>query len=883
MAVVKGVKRVWEVCEPHPDVFARDPDLSLFAISLHGVAQGDADQDYTDPERFFSRTYMTRALSDLLERVIGRLAGQGRGAPILRLETPFGGGKSHTMTALYHIARHPEVVSEHEAVRPILGRLNLGALPKGVHVAVLDGRALGVQGRRADGLTVRTLWGELAFQLGGKEGYEMVADADEARTAPGGELLTRVLQRYQPVLILMDEVLEYLVKARAVRVGDSNLMEQTAGFLGALTAAVSATPQGALIVSLPASSLEVPVDDPTVAERIFQYAKKVLGRMELVETPVAQDEVFGVLRRRLFRHIGNEREHKKAVDAMWDYYREYARLFPDRLQKQDYRARMLQAYPFHPELVDLLYERWGPHPQFQRTRGALRLLALALRRLWNQRPGSALLIQPHHIDLADRHVRGEVVKLLDSGMDAVVTGDVLERAREIERGLGGDYAREELGKGAATCAFLYSISGATRQAGATEEEIRTALLRPDINPAMVSEVLKRLQEELWYLRYRDRRYFFTAKPNLNKVILDFENAVTDERVDEALKTWLTKVGGKGADIFQVVVAPAEPQLVPDREQPTLVLLPLDVEDATTWMQKAVGSAGDGIRANKNMLVFLAPERSRLAAVRAAVRRWLALKDVESSPSFKELDADDREQVRNQLGEKGKEIETSLKQAYQGIYRPGESGLRRITPRSPEAIKAKTLDEFAIQVLEKEGELIEKVDPTFVKETLRLEQGKEVPITQATNLFTGTPGQPILKQPQKAVYIAIQEGVRQGEFGVKVGEEVYVRQEVRAEVLRDPRAVLVAPEAPPPPPPPLEPQPLTLRVWTSAGLLYPLLQAAERLKDLRNASALLEVHDPTGEMARLQAELEKLFQDYRCTWKWKVGGRLTKSSKSPQTT
>jgi predicted transcriptional regulator len=864
---LRGVKRVWEVCEPHPDVFARDPDPSLFAISLHHVVQGHADRDYTDPERFFSRTYMTRALSDLLERVIGRLAGQGRGAPILRLETPFGGGKTHTMTALYHIARNPEELSEHEVIKPILERLNLRALPTGVHVAVLDGRSLEVRERRINGITIRTLWGELAFQLGGKEGYEMVADADEARIAPGSELLTNLLQRYQPALILIDEVLDYLVKARAVKVGDSNLMEQTASFLGALTAAVSATPQSALIVALPASSLEVPVDDQTVAERIFQHAKKVLGRVELVETPVAQDEVFGVLRRRLFRSVGNERDHKKAVDAMQDYYGEYARFFPDRLRTPDYRARMLQAYPFHPELVDLLYERWGPHPQFQRTRGALRLLALVLRRIWNQRPSSAFLIQPHHIDLADRHIRGEVVRLLDSSMDAIVTGDILQRAKEIERGLGGDYAREELGKGAATCAFLYSISAATREAGATEEEIRTALLRPEINPAMVSEVLGRLREGLWYLRYRDKRYFFTAKPNLNKVILDFESEVTDERVDEALKDWLSKVAGKGERSgFIVAVAPAEPQLVPDRAQPTLVLLPMDVDDAAAWMQKAVESAGNGIRTNKNMLVFLVPERSRLAAIRSAVRRWLALKEVEGSPSFKEMDADDREQVRNQLRDKEAEIEALLKQAYQDIYRPSESGLRKIPSFSPEAIKAKTLDEFVAQVLEKAGELIEQVAPEFIKEMLQIERVKEVPISQATNLVTGTPGQPIPKQPQQAIYKAIQDGVKQGQFAVKVGDEVYVGKEVPEEVLRDSRAVLVPPVSPPTPPPPPETKPVTLRIRTSTKTLYALLVVAEQLRNL-DATVALEVHDATGEMSKRRSDIEKLLRDYGCAFEW----------------
>ncbi|GIV15264.1 MAG: hypothetical protein KatS3mg022_0699 [Armatimonadota bacterium] len=862
----QSTKRVWEVCVPHPDVFSRDPDPSLFAISLHHVVRGSADRDYTDAERFFSRTFMTRALSDLLERVVGRLAGQGRGAPVLRLETPFGGGKTHTMTALFHIARSPESLSEHEAVRPILERLNLRALPGDIRVAVLDGRGLDVRERRTeDGLTIRTLWGELAYQLGGRQGYEMVAGADETRTSPGGALLTELLQRY-PVLILMDEVLEYLIKARAVKVGDSSLMEQTGTFLGDLTSAVSAVPRGVLVLALPASSLEVSAEDQEAAERLFQYAKKVLGRMELVETPVAQDEVFGVLRRRLFGSVGNERDHRRAVEAMRAYYDEYARFFPDRLRSPDYKERMLQAYPFHPELVDLLYERWGPHPQFQRTRGALRLLALVLRRLWNQRPGSALFIQPYHIDLADRHIRGEVVRLLDSSWDAIVTGDVLQRASEIERQLGGEYVREQLGKGAAACAFLYSVSAA-RDAGATEEEIRTALLRPDINPAMVSEILGRLREGLWYLRYRDRRYLFSAKPNLNKVILDFEGEVSDDKVDEALKEWLEKLAGRGGGVFQVVVAPQEPELVPDRAQPTLVLLPLEVADPTAWMTRALQSAGEGIRTNKNMLVFLVPDTRRLPALRSALRRWLALQEVVQSPSFKEMDKEDQEQVRDQLRDKEVEVEALLRQAYQDIYRPGDSGITPLSGISPEAIKAKTLDEFVKEALGKAGVLIERVAPQYLKEMLQLDDVREVPFSQVSNLLTGVAGQPVLPNPQEAAHQAVREGVQQGLFGVRVGEQVFVNEEVPEEVLKRADVVLVPAEQTAPPPSPVERKPLTLRVRTSANLLYPLLQAAKFLTEFRQASVLVEVWDSTGEMAEKRDEVEKIFRDYGCSVEW----------------
>ncbi len=862
--------RVWEVCEPHRDVFSRDPDPSLFAISLHHVMRGSADRDYTDPERFFARTCMTRALSNLLQRVLGRLAGQGRGAPVLRLETPFGGGKTHTMTALWHIARYPEVCSEQESLRPILEALNLRSVPNDLRVAVLDGRGLDARERRTDdGLTVRTLWGELAYQLGGRTGYEMLADADQTRTSPGGALLTELLRRYQPALILMDEVLDYLIKARAVSVGSSNLMEQTGTFLGELTSAVSAVPQSALVLALPASSLEIPAENQESAERLFQYAKKVLGRMELVETPVAQDEVFEVLRRRLFQRVAEERDRKKAVEAFRAYYEEYARFFPDRLRSPDYRERMLQAYPFHPELVDLLYERWGPHPQFQRTRGALRLLALVLRRIWQQRPGSALLIQPHHIDLHDRHIRGEVVRLLDSSWEAIVTGDVLRRAEELERQLGGEYSREQLARGTASAAFVYSISAATRDVGATEEEIRTALLRPSINPAMVSEVLGRLRERLWYLRYRDHRYFFTAKPNLNKVILDFENEVTDEQVEKALRERITQCTGKAGEGFQLVIAPAEPKLVPDRAQPTLVVLPPDVHQPQQWMEQAVQAAESGIRVNKNMLIFLVPEPTQISALRSAIRRWLALKAVSDSHSFKEMDSDDREQVKLQLKDKEAELEALLRRTYQEIYRPSNGSVKRITGIGPETIKAKTLAAFVEETLRNKGELVDSVAPEYLKDVLRIDQQQQVPLAQVSNLFTGVTSQPVLRNPEEAVRRTVQQGVQQGLFAVRVGEQVYSRQEVPDDILKRKDVVLVPPpdDKKQPPPPPAQPKPLTLRVRTSASVFYPITVVAKQLQQLNDATIVLEVRDPSGKLSTMQAEIDKLVRDYGCTCEW----------------
>jgi len=415
---------------------------------------------------------------------------------------------------------------------------------------------------------------------------------------------------------------------------------------------------------------------------------------------------------------------------------------------------------------------------------------------------------------------------------------------------------------------LYSISAATSVGGASEEEIRTALLRPPINPALASEVLGRLREELWYLRYRDRRYLFTAKPNLNKVVLDFENEISDEAVEQALVERLKSLVGTGQGVFHVFVAPHAPALIPDRPQPTLAVLPLHEEQPHTWMQQAVAHASDGMRINKNMLVFLVPDRSRLSALRAALRRCLALEELARSPSFKEMEKDDQQQLKEQLKDKEAEVEALLRHAYQEIYRPSNGAVERVSVVVPPQT-AKTLDEYVKQVLERAGILLERLAPEYLKEMLNIEAQREAALAQASNLFTGVVGQPIPTKPQEVLQTAVREGVKQGVFGVRVGDQLYFGEEVPDDALKSPQAMLVAPTAVSvaPPQPTARPRPRALRVRTSANLLYPLLKVAESLRTLPEASICLEVHDPTGKLHELRAELDRLLQDYGCTAEW----------------
>lgn len=757
---VRTPKRVWEVCEPHPDIYARDQDQSLFALSLHEVEAGVQSTDYTEPERFFEKTYMTGSMRGVLEGVMGRLSGKsGMGAPILRFETAFGGGKTHTMTALYHLAKYAEVLEKEEVGQRLMERLEMKRLPRDVRVVVLDGVALAQ--RFGEGGGRRTVWGELAWRLGEQEAYEAVRSSDEAMTPPGHAVVAELLARYQPVLILFDEVMHYLAKVRAQRVGDSSLMEQTLAFIRELTSAVNQTARTVLVVSLPASSLEIPVEDREKSEWLFSHLRKILGRTETIETPVSGDEVFGVLRKRLFRSVGEERVIRRIVSAFRSYYEEHSQFFDERYRTPSYIERMMNAYPFHPETTDLLCERWGPHQQFQRTRGALRLLSLVLRRLWYTRP-SAYLIQPCNIDLSDRNIRAEVTRLVGEGFDSVITGDVVARAGEIERELGGDYERERLARGSATCAMLYSISHGGEIVGCSESEMRLALLRPGINPSLVAEVLSRLRERLWHLRYKKRKYAFTTKWNLNRVIMDWEEHITKEQIEEELAERLRKASGVGKGVLEVSLMPSTPEAVPDHARATLVILPLSLSDrgkAMEWMGKAVRRA-----TNPNMLIFLAPEGGKEAKLRSCLRRILALEAIRGARDYDDLDREDRDEVNSKLRESQHQFKELVSGMYSRVYRPSgrdvvEADVRLIG-------EGETLMEAVEQALKEKGLLTDKLSPQFIKEFVR-KKGGETTKAELYSVLTGSTDFPIVPRPDGALDDALRRGLEEKVLKVTV--------------------------------------------------------------------------------------------------------------------
>jgi predicted AAA+ superfamily ATPase len=439
-----------QVVTPHADIRQGKFDASVFAADLGEVLAGRGAVDYRDATTFFAKTYLTHGLTQLLIDVMRRLSGAGRAEPVIQLQTAFGGGKTHTLLTLYHLLKKPNEVSKLPEIQAIVGSAGLTQIPT-ANVACLVGTAL-------DATSARTFWGEMAYQLdGGKEGalYSLIAKNDERKIAPGTDLLGRLLEASGPTLIMLDEILVYLVKAGGVQVGDATLRGNTLTFLQELSIAVANCPHACMIATL-TSQISEYMDEN--AERAYESLEKVLGRIEKVRQTVEGAEMYEVIRRRLFEDLGDESDHRATADAYWDMYRSLGEDVPSACREPAYREDMLRAYPFHPELIAVLYERWGTIPEFQRTRGVLRLLADVISDLY-QAKNNDPLIQSGSITLSAAPVRGELIKHTGSGsvFHSVIDSDIAGRhakAPEIDRQLGSEYAKESVSEKLAQAIFM---------------------------------------------------------------------------------------------------------------------------------------------------------------------------------------------------------------------------------------------------------------------------------------------------------------------------------------------------------------------------------------------------------------------------------------------
>ena len=427
-----GLKPWREVVTPHPDVASGRYQQAEFAADLWQVYQGEGSDEYKHPTEFFRRTFLTEGLRRLLTQAVSRLSGQG-GDPVVELQTNFGGGKTHSELALYHLFSGTPA-SELPGVEELVKELGI-PIPKNVKRAVFVGTQIspGKPHKKPDGTVVRTLWGEIAWQLGGKEGYKLVKEDDEHATNPGNSL-KELFNKYGPCLILIDEWVAYARQLHTTADLPAGTFETHFTFAQALSEAAKAAKNTLLVVSIPASEsphqkAERGVTDIEVGGERGREAlarlKNAIGRVEASWRPASPDEGFEIVRRRLFQPLsGDQFVARDAVArAFVELYGSQQQEFPSECREADYERRIKMAYPIHPELFDRLYNDWSTLDKFQRTRGVLRLMAAVIHSLW-ERQDSNVLIMPGNVPVDDQLVQFELTRYLEDQWVPVIEKDV---------------------------------------------------------------------------------------------------------------------------------------------------------------------------------------------------------------------------------------------------------------------------------------------------------------------------------------------------------------------------------------------------------------------------------------------------------------------------
>jgi hypothetical protein len=621
---------LFTACTPRQDVLAGELTESIFAASLDQVMSGTAPAVYQEADRFFAGSHPSDGLRELLLQSLGRVTGARPSAPpIIRLETNLGGGKTHNLIALWHAARGG-LPGLHKAAFVA----DPGVVPD-EPVAALSGfvgTSAGADSFPAiDGVSAPNLWEHLARQLRGEDGVALVRGA----TAPGAAKLKELLADH-PTLILVDELARYLATAAGHVVGDSTLARQTVSFLMALMEAVDAQARASLVLT--STEVTDAFGDQTEAVlAAIAEAGDLMARREHVLRPSGEADLPRILARRLFEQVDEDaaREVGRAYGAaVEDFFRRGADLPPDLLQA-GWSDTVNATYPFHPRLVEVLDKRLSTIPSFHRTRGALRLLATAVRRLWEEQPPGTKLVHTHHVDLADASIAEELSSRLGRPkFENVIRSDIAAgtkasdaHAEEVDARLGVPYA----GRLARTI-YLYSLTEGTP--GVAAPDLLAATLAPGDDHNVCDRTLEALETSCWYLHVDDRGFRFSTEASLVKLVLDAQGRIPPSKVRGEATEILAR---QFRDAALRVRRSWEDARVSDREdEAALVLLHWDQFGDDHGVDPAAGTPdrvreiwehtpSGGLRQFRNRLVFLTPSVGTHDAMLRAVRRHLALR------------------------------------------------------------------------------------------------------------------------------------------------------------------------------------------------------------------------------------------------------------------
>lgn len=698
---------------PHDDILAGRLTMEVFAADLWEVFKGRAPEEYRDARLFFQKTYQTEGLTTLLDVVYERLQGSG-GDPVIQIQTPFGGGKTHALIAMYHMASQ-------WGVKPVV--------IVGTPMAASD-----------------TLWGMLEEQLTGERRYFT------GLVSLGRDALHDLLSPRQPTLILMDELLEYVTKAAGVPVAASTLAAQTIAFVQELTEVAGTIPGVCLVITLPSSVLEH-FDEG--AERLFQQLQRVSGRVERIYTPVQEHEITQVVRHRLFSDLDEHKMHQ-VIDRFMEYASREG-LLPAGVEVSQYRQRFVASYPFLPEVIDVLYHRWGSFSSFQRTRGVLRLLALVVHSL---KDSAQPYITLADFDLSNQEIRRELLKHIGQEYDSVIASDITGAdagARKINDELGKAYQGLNLGTRVATTVFMHSFSGGVEH-GATLGEIKRHAAIVDQPASIVAEAVEKLQGKLFYVHRPDAFYFFTTQANLTRLVLNRMENVEPQQIRAQERALLEQSISRDARL-KVYIWPEDTADIPDTPDLKLIILPKDNERVR---QEIFANKGGIPRVNRNTLFFLVPSSGERTNFEHLVCRYLAYKSLDGDKKVR-LTPEQEEEVKKGLKECQRDLSEAIRRLYRLLYVVQRADFKEYDLGVPTYGESRPLDQEIFTKLRTEGEILEKIAPLVIKE--RFLQGRDYVLTEQLYKASLTAPGEHRALDRVAWEQGIAEGVRSGLFGL----------------------------------------------------------------------------------------------------------------------
>ena len=791
---------IFETCIPREEILAGELSVDLFAAKLRLVVERKAPAVYQDPKSFFANTFATDGIKTLIREVFSRLTGKSSGSPVIRLETSFGGGKTHDEIALWHICKQAREIEGLDRFT------DLNLIPdRPVQVAAVDGRDLDPENGiyHQSGITTTTLWGEIAYQVGGVEGYRLLQGSDRSGISPGTDVLGRLLNG-KPTVIILDEIARYLRAAKAKQIGRSDLAEQVVAFLFSLMDLAGACNNLVFVYSL-ASASDTFAEETTELQELIRAS----ARQERVLSPSTDVEIYNIVKQRLFNSVSAEAA-EKAASEYFNACRASRVNLPDACKDARYSQAIAQSYPFHPELFNLLTKKIASIPEFQKTRGALRLLAQVVRHLWGNREHWTPMIHSHHIPI---------------GLDEEITNDLTSRLQrpQMRPPIGADiynpsgreaYAQiqdEEwiaadkppFSSWVARTIFLHSLTQGI-SSGIKRAELNLSLLTPGLEVNFVDRALERLTAVAWYLDDDPitSTSRFKEEPSINKIITEEKEQVGRSEAKDDLRSRRDSIFAK--KIFTPIFSPegsGDVDDVPD----TVALCLIDFDEATVVnstdspphiVEQIFNNTGESgkFRLYKNRLLFLVANRQEIERAIDNAREYKAIQNIlKNQTRLEDLSGTQQKQLKEREGAKNLDVRISLTNAYRHLFYPIKDDVKAPTGLMHYVLPAQ--DSSTVKGNSNQQSIVlkalkdcEKIRPEGSKSFAPAYILHKVWSRGLDNLTTKALKDAFAKDLNLNILLdaevnllrdTIRQGLQDGHWDMKVGEKVYIKTDVGA--------------------------------------------------------------------------------------------------------